>query len=174
MSLKLSFWIRPSLKNNKRKVPVYLKIHQNNIRTSYSVGEFINYSLWDKKSQRLKGNTPEIQVINEKLDAIKTRAMKICNELLMSGEMYNVHTIKDRLIHGLVKSYTFDELMEEYLLKMTSLKGQSYAQPTIIKYRNSQLRIKEYVKKRYKRNDIFLYVHRPVKLTTPDRFKLTT
>jgi integrase len=157
MSLKLSFWIRPSLKNNKRKVPVYLKIHQNNIRTSYSVGEFINYSLWDKKSQRLKGNTPEIQVINEKLDAIKSRAMKICNELLMSGEMYNVHTIKDRLIHGLVKSYTFDELMEEYLKKMTSLKGQSYAQPTIIKYRNSQLRIKEYVKKRYKRNDIFLY-----------------
>jgi integrase len=47
--------------------------------------------------------------------------------------------------------------MEEYLEKMTSLKGQSYAQPTIIKYRNSQLRIKEYVKKRYKRNDIFLY-----------------
>ena len=68
MSLKLSFWIRPSLKNNKRKSPIYLKIHLNNIRTSYSVGEFINYSLWDKKSQRLKGNTPEIQIINEKLE----------------------------------------------------------------------------------------------------------
>jgi hypothetical protein len=72
MSLKLSFWIRPSLKNNKRKSPIYLKIHLNNIRTSYSVGEFINYSLWDKKSQRLKGNTPEVQVINEKLDALST------------------------------------------------------------------------------------------------------
>jgi integrase len=40
---------------------------------------------------------------------------------------------------------------------MTLLKGKSYSQPTIIKYRNSQLRVNQYVKKRFKRNDLFLY-----------------
>jgi len=40
---------------------------------------------------------------------------------------------------------------------MKSLKGQSYSQPTIIKYRNTQLRVSQFVKKKYKRNYIFLY-----------------
>ncbi len=157
MSIKLSFWIRSSQKNNQRKAPIYLRIQQDDIRTHHSVGEFVIPSAWDKKAQRIKGNSEETEAINGKLDALKARALKISNELLLSGEPFNPHTMKDRLVNGLTKAVTFDEVMNEYIAKMTSLKGKSYAQPTIIKYRNSQLRMSQYVKKRYKRNHIFLY-----------------
>jgi integrase/recombinase XerD len=157
MSVKLSFWVRPSQKNNQGKCPVYLRIQQNNVRTQYSIGEYINLSMWDKKAQKVKGNSQEAEAMNGKLDSLKARALKIFNELLLSGEPFNPFTIKDRLVNGIVQSYTFNDLMDEYIEKMKSLKGKSYSQPTIIKYRNSQLRINEYVKKKYKRNDIYLY-----------------
>ena len=157
MSVKLSFWIRSSQKTNQRKAPIYLRIQQGDIRTHHSLGEYINLSTWDKKAQRVKGNGIETEAINGKLDAVKARALKIYNELLISGEPFNPHTIKDRLVNGSTQAMTFDELMEEHIQKMIALKGKSYSQPTIIKYRNSQLRVNEYVKKRFKRNDIYLY-----------------
>lgn len=157
MSVKLSFWIRSSQKTNQRKAPIYLRIQQGDIRTHHSLGEYINLSTWDKKAQRIKGNGIEIEAINGKLDAVKARALKIYNELLISGEPFNPHSIKDRLVNGSIKAMTFDELMEEHIQKMIALKDKSYSQPTIIKYRNSQLRVSEYIKKRFKRNDIYLY-----------------
>lgn len=157
MSVKLSFWIRSSQKTNQRKAPIYLRIQQGDIRTHHSLGEYINLSTWDKKAQRIKGNGIETEAINGKLDAVKARALKIYNELLISGEPFNPHSIKDRLVNGSIKAMTFDELMEEHIQKMIALKDKSYSQPTIIKYRNSQLRVSEYIKKRFKRNDIYLY-----------------
>ena len=77
--------------------------------------------------------------------------------MLISGEPFNSFTIKDKLINGTTKAMTFNELMEEHIQKMIILLGKSYSQPTIVKYRNSQLRISQYIKKRYKRNDIYLY-----------------
>jgi len=157
MSIKLSFWIRSSQKNNQKKAPIYLRIQQDEVRTHLATGEYVNPLAWDKKAQRIKGNSEEAEAINGKMDALKARALKITNELLLSGEPFNPFTLKDRLVNGLTRAVTFDDVMNEYLEKMKSLKGKSYAQPTIIKYKNSQLRVSQYVKKRYKRNHIYLY-----------------
>lgn len=157
MSIKLSFWVRPSQKNQDRKTPIYMRIQMDETRTEYSVGSYVLLSNWDKKGQRVKGLSDEVTAINGKLDALKARALKIANELMLSGEPFNAYTLKDKLVNGLSKSYTFDEVMNEYLEKMKALKGKSYSQPTIIKYKNTQLRVAQYVKKRYKRNQLFLY-----------------
>ena len=157
MSVKLTFWVRPSQKNSQNRVPIYLRIQQDSKRSQYSIGEYIYLSQWDKKAQKVKGNSVEAQGMNSKLDTLKARALKICNELLLSGEPFNAFTVKDKLVNGLTKAMTFDELMNEYIEKMKSLKGKSYSQPTIIKYRNTQLRVSQYVKKRYKRNQVLLY-----------------
>jgi hypothetical protein len=157
MSIKLSFWVRPSQKNQDRKTPIYLRIQLDTVRTEYSVGCYVLLSNWDKKSQKVKGYSDEADSINGKLDALKTRALKIANELMISGEPFNAFTLKDKLVNGISKSATFDEVMNEYLEKMISLKGKGYAQPTIIKYKNTQLRVSQYVKKRFKRNTLYLY-----------------
>ena len=157
MSVKLSIWIRPSEKNVEKRTPIYLRIQLKSVRTEYSIGESITIKEWDKNKQKVKGYSAQAEAVNGKIGAIKARALKIYNELLLSGEPFNAHTIKDRLANGLSKAITFDELMDEYLEKMKSLKGQSYSQPTIIKYRNTQLRVSQYIKKKYRRNYIYLY-----------------
>jgi hypothetical protein len=150
MSIKLSFWIRPSEKNVDKKTPIYLRIQLKSVRTEYSIGEYVQVKEWDKIRQKVKGNSSQTEAVNGKIGAIRARSLKIYNELLLSGEPFNAHTIKDRLVNGLSKAITFDELMDEYLEKMKSLKGQGYAQPTIVKYRNTQLRVTQFLKKKYK------------------------
>jgi integrase len=114
-------------------------------------------SEWDKNKHKVKGFSAQAEAVNGKIGAIRARTLKIYNELLLSGEPFNSHTVKDRLVNGLTKAITFDELMNEYLEKMKSLKGKSYAPPTIIKYKNTQLRVSQYIKKVYRRNYIYLY-----------------
>ena len=153
----MSFWVRPSQKNQDRKTPIYLRLQLDGVRTEYSIGQYVLVSHWDSKAQKVKGLTEEAESINGTLGTLKARALKIYNEMLISGEPFNSFTIKEKLINGTTKAMTFNELMEEHIQKMIILLGKSYSQPTIVKYRNSQLRISQYIKKRYKRNDIYLY-----------------
>ena len=157
MNVKLSFWTRSSQKNKQQKVPIYMRIQFNNVRTQSSVGVYINLSQWDKKGERVKGLSAESEAINGKLDALKSRVIKVYNELLLSGKPFNAFTIKENILNEQSQAITFDDIMNEYLDKMKSLIGKSYAKPTIIKYKNSQVRVSEYVLKRYKRNHIYLY-----------------
>ena len=131
MSIKLTIWIRPSEKNVDKKTPIYLRIQLRSIRTEYSIGEAVTLKEWDNKRQKVKGYSAQAEAVNGKIGAIKARTLKIYNELLLSGEPFNAHTVKYRLVNVLSKAITFDELMDEYLTKMKSLKGQSYSQPTI-------------------------------------------
>jgi integrase/recombinase XerD len=157
MSVKLNFWIRPSQKNGTGNAPVYLNIHYNNTKCQYSIGIDVKLSQWDKKAQRVKGISEESQVLNDQLGAIRTKAMTIVNGLILSGEPFNAHTIREKLTNKDKRNITFDELMDEYIARMRTLKGKSYSQPTIIKYRSSQSRVAEFVKKKYKRSYVYLY-----------------
>lgn len=85
MSIKLSFWIRPSEKNVEKKTPIYLRIQLKTVRTEYSIGESITIKEWEKKKQKVKGFSAQAEAVNGKIGAIRARALKIYNELLLSG-----------------------------------------------------------------------------------------
>lgn len=84
MSIKLSFWVRPSEKTSENRTPVYLRIQLNNIRTEYSVGVSVLSSEWDKDKEKIKGRSENAEAVNGKLSSIRARALKIYNELLAS------------------------------------------------------------------------------------------
>lgn len=157
MSIKLNYWLRKSQKNAEGKYPIYLNINFKGNNCQSSVGISIKYAEWDKKAQRMKGTSDDVEALNGKLAVTKSRALKVYNELLLSAVEFNCFTIKEKLKNGFAKSITVDELMNEYIEKMTSLKGKGYSQPTIVKYRNTQLRVSQFVKKQYKRKKIYLY-----------------
>ena len=157
MSIKLSFWVRPSQKNQEKKTPIYMRIQLDGVRTEYSIGHYVNPAVWDSKSQKVRGSNDEAKNTNENISTLKAKALKVYNDMILNCEPFNAFIIKERILNGLAKAMTFDDIMEEYIAKMTSLKGKSYAQPTIIKYRNTQLRVSQYVKKKYKRGEIYLY-----------------
>jgi integrase len=75
----------------------------------------------------------------------------------LSGKPYNIHTIQKTLEGTGISQLTVMGIYDEQLREMNKLKGKDFAPATIIKYKNTQLRLKQFIKYRYHRGDLYLY-----------------
>jgi integrase len=156
-NIKITFWLYKSKKNLKNLVPVYLRVILNYDHFFKSTGIYVHSSDWDKKAMRIKGTTPEVNASNASLDAIRVKVMQIGNQLSVCGKPFNIHTIHKTLDGNDTNQITLTRVYEEQLSEMKKLKGKDFAPSTIIKYKNTQLRLKQYIKYKYHRGDMYLY-----------------
>lgn len=156
-NIKITFWLNRTKKNSKNLSPIYLRVGHNYDHFFKSTGIYIHACEWDKKTMRIKGLTPEVNVTNNQLDALKVKVMQIINQLNLHGKPFNIHTIRKTLEGNEASQITLMRIYEEQLSEMKRLKGKDFAPATIIKYKNTQLRLKQYIKYKYHRNDLYLY-----------------
>lgn len=112
---------------------------------------------WDKKLMRVKGTSDEASMINSTLDSTKIKVHQIITQLTVLNKPFNIHTIKDTLDGKSLGQVTVLKAFDEHLKFMNRMKGKEFEQPTIIKYKNTRLRIQQFIKWRYKRKDLYLY-----------------
>ena len=156
-NIKVTFWLWKTKKNSKNLTPIYLWVWQNYDHFVKSTGIWIHAGDWDKKAMRIKGATPEINANNSSLDALKVKVLQIANQLSVQGKPFNIHTIQKTLEGNETNQITLMRVYEEQLSEMKKLKGKDFAPATIIKYKNTYLRLKQFIKYRYHRSDLFLY-----------------
>jgi len=156
-NIKITFWLNRTKKNSKNLVPVYLRVTQNYVHFIKTTGVQIPAGDWDKKAMRIKGTSPEVDTANATLDSLKVKILQIVNQLNLSGKPYNIHTIQKTLEGSGISQLTVMGIYDEQLREMNKLKGKDFAPATIIKYRNTQLRLKQFIKYRYHRGDLYLY-----------------
>jgi hypothetical protein len=156
-NIKITFWINRTKKNSKNLVPIYLRVAQNNDFFSRATGIRIPAGDWDKKAMRIRGATQEVMTTNATLDSIKVKVLQVVNQLNVGGKPYNIHTIQKVLDGTEISQLTVMRIYEEQLTEMKKLKGKDFAPATIIKYKNTQLRLKQYMRYKYHRSDMFLY-----------------
>lgn len=156
-NVKITFWLNKTKKNPKNLVPVYLRVTQNYDHFVKATGIWISSGDWDKKAMRIRGANPEAITNNAALDALKVKILQIVNQLSVHGKPFNIHTIRQSLEGNENSQLTIMRIYEEQLTEMKKLKGKDYTSATIIKYRNTHLRLKQYMKYRYHRSDMYLY-----------------
>jgi integrase len=156
-NMKITFWINRTKKNSKNLVPVYLRVAHNYDNFSRATGIRIPAADWDKKAMRIRGISPEVITANATLDSLKVKVLQIINQLNVSGKPYNIHTIQKTLEGNEISQLTILKVYDEQLTEMKKLKGKDFTPATIIKYANTHLRLKQFIKFKYHRNDMFLY-----------------
>lgn len=156
-NIKITFWINRTKKNSKNLVPVYLRVAHDYHNFSRATGIRIPASEWDKKAMKIRGISPEVITVNATLDSLRVKVLQVVNQLNLSGKPYNIHTIQKTLDGNEISQLTVLKVYEEQLTEMKKLKGKDFTPATIIKYTNTHLRLKQYMKFRYHRNDMFLY-----------------
>ncbi len=156
-NIKITFWLNRVKKNSKNLVPVYMRVTQNYDFFNKATGVQIPAGDWDKKAMRIRGVAPEVDTANATLDSLKVKILQIVNQLNLSGKPYNIHTIQKTLEGNGIIQLTILKVYEEQLTEMKKLKGKDFAPATIIKYKNTQLRLKQYIRYKYHRSDIYLY-----------------
>jgi len=156
-NIKITFWLYKAKKNLKNLTPIYLRVTQNYEYFTKATGIIIPAGDWDKKAMRIRGATPEVDTDNSTLDSLKVKILQIANQLNLSGKPYNIHTIQKTLEGTGISQLTVMGIYDEQLREMNKLKGKDFAPATIIKYKNTQLRLKQFIKYRYHRGDLYLY-----------------
>jgi len=156
-NIKITFWLNRVKKNSKNLVPVYMRVTQNYDFFSKSTGIRISAGDWDKKAMRIRGATQEFATANSTLDSLRVKVIQVVNQLNLSGKPYNIHSIQKTLEGNEINQLTILNVYEEQLTEMKKLKGKDFAPATIIKYKNTQLRLKQYIKFKYHRGDMYLY-----------------
>ena len=156
-NIKVTFWLWKTKKNSKNLTPIYLRVTQNYEYFTKATGISIPAGDWDKKAMRIRGATPEVDTDNSTLDSLKVKILQIANQLNLSGKPYNIHTIQKTLEGTGISQLTVMGIYDEQLREMNKLKGKDFAPATIIKYKNTQLRLKQFIKYRYHRGDLYLY-----------------
>jgi integrase len=106
---------------------------------------------------RIRGATPEVATSNATLDSLKVKVLQIVNQLNVKGKPYNIHTIQKTLDGSEISQLTVMRIYDEQLGEMKKLKGKDFAPATIIKYKNTQLRLKQFMRHKHHRSDMFLY-----------------
>ncbi|MCK4817384.1 hypothetical protein KA005_16560 [bacterium] len=95
--IKVSFWLNKTKRNSRKQVPIYLRVVYNYDFFTKSTGLMIKESDWDKKAQRVKGNSHDANITNNKMEGVRIRVHQIISQLTVLGKPFNIHTIKTTL-----------------------------------------------------------------------------
>lgn len=152
------FFIRENRTNKKGLVMVECVITINGERTMFSTGFKVNPNQWDATKQRVRGKDEETLIINDSLQAIHNKLYEKALELTQKGLFITADLLRDAYFNkvGCLQSRTLLSEFQAYIDERRPLVGKSLAPATFECDQRTHTLIKEFIKHKYKREDLQL------------------
>lgn len=154
MTIKLLIYLKRAKVNASGKAPLYLRISVGNQRSEVTLKRYVNPNDWDNKKQYVKGRNEEARSINEQTDAYKIAIHRHYSHLLKTGDIITADALKCAFMGIDVSSKSLNEAMEYHNLKLKEQVGHGYAQGTLDRFLTCHRLLKEFMKSKYKIDDI--------------------
>lgn len=154
LALSLLFYIKKSKADRNGKTNIYLRITMEGRRTEFSVHRKIPVDWWNSRSQTAMGNSAEAREINRFISFLKNKAYAIQQDFERENETYTVTDIRDVLLGKDKTRKMLLEIFQEHNDKVDSLIGKDFAAGTAERYRTCKKHVGDYIKHKYKKNDI--------------------
>lgn len=154
LSLSLLFFIKKSKVNSSGKTTIFLRITLDGQRCEFSVHRKIQLNWWNPKTQLALGNSAEAQEINRHLGVIKNKVYSVQQNLERDNESYSATDLRDVILGKDKTKMMLLEIFQEHNDKVESLIGKDFSAGTAERYRTCKKHVGEFIKKKYKKNDI--------------------
>ena len=154
--LNVLFVLRKAQSDKKGFAPIYLRISVNGERAELSVSRKISPKKWDSRMQRAVGRSESARTLNDYLDSVETQVKKNFNELLEKEMDVSAAILRDMHTGKFVKEHTLIEVFEANNILVEQEEGSKYSRSTIDQYTTTLNRLKAFLKKEYKCNDMLL------------------
>lgn len=151
--LKITFFHYLYKQNSRGEAPIYCRIVLASKKQQFSTGLNLTSGLWDVESQRAKGCSIEIQVLNRQLQEIYSELIRIEKQLYDEGCTISIEEIYARYRNKSTE-HTLFEIYKERLKKMDALVGKEYTPATLKKFKEVYAHVQEYVAERFGVKDI--------------------
>lgn len=156
MPLYLLIYLKRCKVNAQKKSPLFLRISLNGQRAEIALRRFTDPEQWDNIRQCVKGRNEHAASINQQIESYKLAIHNHNSRLVKSGEQITAQSLKsaflgiDKNKKSLIAAFTYHNL------KIKEQLGKGYALGTYKRFETSLKLVKEFLKSKYKIDDILL------------------
>lgn len=157
MNVKTSFLAITSRRKLNGEIPIYCDISNGTEKSRFGTNISTKIEGWDKKRQRVRGNSVEAVIFNKNLDKIKEQIKNIVYEALKTDDEITLNDIKNQITgNGNRRPSTLMTVYKLRFEKMKTLVGKDYQKSTLIKFNYLANSVHDFLKTELKLNDIAL------------------
>lgn len=154
--LNVLFYLKKTKVNRAGEAPIYLRITVNSKRSEMSIKRNVKENIWDSKSQRVKGRSEKVRLINNYIDEVENNLNRIYNIGIQEDVTISADYLKNILNGSNEKNKMLIPVFQEYNNLMEREKGKKYVPKTVARYVHAFGHIKKFLKLEYGMSDIEL------------------
>lgn len=152
----VTFQLKRSKQNSEGLCPLYLRVTMNHERFELSVSRNVNPSLWKSERQKMLGNSEEARSINAYLKKVEHKVYDAYELILSKKDKVHIDDIRDVLLGRTEASRKkfIVAVFQEHNNQVTALVGKEFTASTLERYKTSLKHTQEFIKWKYKVNDM--------------------
>lgn len=152
------FSLRESKQNKKGLSSVEVSISTNGERIYFNTGKQARAADWNKEKQSVKGKSEEAQLINSYLAQLRNKIYQKEIELIQKGYLVTANLLKDAVLDKVdaLNEKTLLKVLEEHNAERKAMVGKTVAPATYWVFEYTGRLLKEFILKKYDREDLYL------------------
>jgi integrase len=148
------FYLKGRHREISVKVPIYLRLTVNGIRSELSISRKIEPEKWHTKLGKMKGTHPEASQLNQYLDTVRSKINRIHQRFIDEERPFTALDIKNAYSDKGDKLKMLVAVFEEHNAQMEKLIGKDFALGTWKRYSTTKKHVQEFVIAEYRSSDI--------------------
>lgn len=153
MRVTVNLQIKKTKERSDSKCPVYARCTMDGKRFELSTGIFLSMTEWDENAQVLLGRSEKVRIINNRLEKFVSKILDSYNQLEAKGEEFDISHLKDKLT-GIKPKNGLLDFFNKVIISIEAKLNKGYSLGTIKHYKSTYQKLKEFIPKYYKQNDI--------------------
>lgn len=152
------FSLRESKQNKKGLSPIEASISTNGERVYFSTGKQVRNIDWNKEKQSVKGKNEDAQLINGYLTQLRNKIYQKEVELIQKGYLITANLLKEATLDKVdaLNEKTLIGILEEHNAERKTMVGKTVAPATYWVFEYTGRLLKEFIKSKYGREDLYL------------------
>lgn len=156
-SFKVMFYISRTKVQKNGEVPILMRLIVDGQRMNLIMKRTVDPNLWDSNKNCVRSNAGSIaKEINHFLEVEKLKIFQIHNQMELARELINVQSIKSKFLGEDICNKTILGVFNEHNEKCQKMVGRDFVQYTADRYLITARYLGEFIKKEYKRDDLYL------------------
>ena len=157
-SFAILFFIRDSRVKKDGTASIEVVLTVNGERCSFSTGKKVKVSNWDKAKQQVRGKDEEAKSLNSFITALKAQLYQKEAEQLDKGFIITAELLRDAYFGKVetLKEKSLLEILKEHNAERKAMVGKTVAPATYWVFEYTGRLLKEFIKSKYGREDLYL------------------
>ena len=153
---KVLFYIKRTKTLKDGSAPIFVRLTVNGQRAEFALQKSIFEEMWDQNNGKAKGLTKVAKDVNSYLDFVRSKMLLKKRELEEAGHNITAYVLRNYYLGIDNSDKTILSIFKEHNLKCEGLVNKDFAPGTVERYNTCYKHVSDFIKTKYKRDDVLL------------------